>query len=110
MGGTTGECKFCQGNNITEPESLKHVLYECQDPKQCLELTLRVFGLPKTEEIKVKELILWKFMNNEQNTRDYSREVIFKTITTLFLCEYLNCDTLRKTRLNWKRSQLLTIY
>ena len=28
-------------------------------------------------------------MNNEQNTRDYSREVIFKTITTLFLCEYL---------------------
>ena len=87
--GTTGECKFCQGNNITEPESLKHVLYECQDTKKCLELTLRVFGLPKIEEIKIKELILWKFINNEQNTRNYSKEVVFKTITTLFLCEYL---------------------
>ena len=87
--GTTGECKLCQGNNITEPESLKHVLYECQDTKKCLELTLGVFGLPKMEEIKVKELILWKFINNEHNTRDYSKEVVFKTITTLFFCEYL---------------------
>ena len=41
------------------------------------------------EEIKIKELILWKFINNEHNTRDYSKEVVFKTITTLFLCEYL---------------------
>ena len=57
--------------------------------KKCLELTLGVFGLPKMEEIKVKELILWKFINNEHNTRDYSKEVVFKTITTLFLCEYL---------------------
>ena len=87
--GTTGECKFCQGNNITEPESLKHVLYECQDTKKCLELTLGVFGLPKIEEIKIKELILWKFINNEHYTRDYNKEVVFKTITTLFLCEYL---------------------
>ena len=87
--GTTGECKLCQGNNITEPESLKHVLYDCQDTKNCLELTLGVFGLPKMEEIKIKELILWKFINNEHNTRDYSKEVVFKTITTLFFCEYL---------------------
>merc|ERR1712120_71672 len=48
-----------------------------------------VFGQPKIEEIKIKELILWKFINNEQNTRNYSKEVVFKTITTLFLCEYL---------------------
>ena len=41
------------------------------------------------EEIKIKELILWKFINNEHNTRDYSKEVVFKTITTLFFCEYL---------------------
>ena len=87
--GTTGECKLCQGNNINEPESLKHVLYDCQDTKKCLELTLGVFGLPKVEEIKIKELILWKFINNEHNTRDYSKEVVFKTITTLFFCEYL---------------------
>ena len=60
---------------------------ECQDTNKCLELTLGVFGLPKLEEIKVKEL--WKFINNENNTRDYSKEVVFKTITTLFLCEYL---------------------
>ena len=87
--GISGDCKLCQGNNINEPESLKHVLYECPDTKKCLELTLGVFGLPKMEEIKIKELILWKFINNEHNTRDYSKEVVFKTITTLFLCEYL---------------------
>merc|ERR1712082_188040 len=87
--GTTGECKFCIENNITEPETFKHVLYDCQDTKRCLEMTLRVFGLPKQDEIKVKELILWKFINSEQNTRNYSKEIVFKTITTLFLCEYL---------------------
>merc|ERR1711984_49616 len=89
MGGTTGDCKFCQEHNINLPESLKHVLYECQDTRRCLELTLGVFGLPKIEEMKIKELILWKFINNEHNTRDYNKEVVFKTITTLFLCEYL---------------------
>ena len=52
-------------------------------------MTLRVFGLPKQDEIKIKELILWKFINSEQNTRNYSKEIVFKTITTLFLCEYL---------------------
>jgi len=87
--GTTGECKFCLKNNIMEPETLKHVLYDCQDTKKCLEMTLRVFGLPKQDEIKVKELILWKFINSEQNTRNYSKEIVFKTIITLFLCEYL---------------------
>ena len=87
--GTTGDCKFCQEHNINVPESLKHVLYECQDTRRCLELTLGVFGLPKIEEIKIKELILWKFINNEHDTRDYNKEVVFKTITTLFLCEYL---------------------
>ena len=87
--GLSGDCKFCQQNNINEPESLKHVLYECPDTKKCLELTLGVFGLPKVEEIKIKELILWKFINNEHNTRDYNKEVVFKTITTLFLCAYL---------------------
>ena len=28
-------------------------------------------------------------MTNEQGTRDYNKKVIFKTITTLFLCAYL---------------------
>merc|ERR1712208_274513 len=52
--------------------------------KRCLELTLGDFGLPKREE-----LILWKFINNEHGSRDYNKEVVFKTITTLFLCSYL---------------------
>ena len=69
--------------------NLKHVLYECPDTKKFHELTLGVFGLPKIEEIKIKELILWKLINNEHNTRDYNKEVVFKTITTLFLCAYL---------------------
>ena len=30
-----------------------------------------------------------EIINNEHNTRDYSKEVVFKTITTLFFCEYL---------------------
>ena len=87
--GLSGDCKFCQQNNINEPESLKHVLYECPDTKKCLELTLGVFGLPKLEEIKIKELILWKFINNEHGAYNYNKEVVFKTITTLFLCAYL---------------------
>ena len=87
--GTTGECKFCQEKNKMESETFKHVLYDCQDTRRCLDLTLRVFGLPTQDEIQVKELILWKFINSEENTRNYSKEVVFKTITTLFLCEYL---------------------
>ena len=56
--GLKGDCKCCQQNNINEPESFKHVLYECPDTKRCLEATLGVFGLPKWDEIKIKELIL----------------------------------------------------
>ena len=51
--------------------------------------TLGNFGESKIDEIKIKELILWKFINNEHGARDYNKEVVFKTITTLFLCAYL---------------------
>merc|ERR1712215_424612 len=64
-------------------------IFDSQDTQKCLELTLGVFGLLKLEEIKIKELILWKFINNVHNTRNYNKEVVFKTITTLFLCEYI---------------------
>ena len=47
------------------------------------------FGQSKIDEIKIKELILWKLINNEHGARDYNKEVVFKTITTLFLCAYL---------------------
>ena len=69
--------------------STKHLLYECPDTKKCLEVTLRGFGQPKMDKVKLKEFILWKFINNEHGTRDYNKEVVFKTITTLFLCAYL---------------------
>ena len=39
--------------------------------------------------VRIKELTLWKFINNEHGTRDYNKEVVFKPIITLFLCAYL---------------------
>ena len=57
--------------------------------QSCLEKTLGNFRQFKIDEIKIKELILWKYINNEHGSRDYNKEVVFKTITTLFLCAYL---------------------
>merc|ERR1712030_182266 len=74
-----------KGNKVQQA----NVNFALKITKKCLEMTLRVFGLPKQDEIKVKELILWKFINSEQNTRNYSKEIVFKTIITLCLCEYL---------------------
>ena len=51
--------------------------------QKCLETTLANLGQFKIDEIKIKELILWKFINNEYGARDYNKEIIFKTITTL---------------------------
>ena len=56
--------------------------------QKCLEKTLENFGQFKIDEIKQKELILWKFINNEHGSRHYKKEIVFKTITTLFLCAY----------------------
>ena len=47
--------------------------------QKCLETTLANFGQYKIDEIKIKVLILWKFINNEQGARDYNKKVIVTT-------------------------------
>ena len=42
--GVSGDCKFSLENNLNEPETVKHVLYECLVTHKCLEKTLENFG------------------------------------------------------------------
>ena len=47
--GVSGECKCCLQNNINEPETFKHILYEFPETKKCLEKTLGDFGQSKID-------------------------------------------------------------
>ena len=87
--GTNPNCKFCLLNNIEEKEDFKHVIYHCPTTKKALEHTLNNFNIEGTEALKIKELILWKFIYDEKGVRQYNAETILKTITSLFLASYI---------------------
>ena len=40
-------------------------------------------------DLKIKEIILWKFIYNEKGVRQYNAETILKTITSLFLAYFI---------------------
>merc|ERR1711895_24960 len=87
--GTNPNCKFCLHKNIETKEDFKHVIFHCPTTKKALEHTLHKFNLDGTEALKIKELILWKFIYNENRVRQYNAETILKTITSLFLASYI---------------------
>ena len=87
--GTNPNCKFCLLNNIEEKEDFKHVIYHCPTTKKALEHTLKNFNIEGKEALKIKELILWKFIYDEKGVRQYNAETILKTITSLFLASYI---------------------
>ena len=87
--GTNPNCKFCLQNNIETKEDFKHVIFHCPTTKKALEHTLNKFNIDGTEALKIKELILWKFIYNENGVRQYNAETILKTITSLFLASYI---------------------
>ena len=47
------------------------------------------FDIKGKDALKIKELILWKFIYGEKGVRKYNDETILKTITSLFLASYL---------------------
>ena len=87
--GTNPNCKFCLHKNIETKEDFKHVIFHCPTTKKALEHTLNKFNLGGTEDLKIKELILWKFIYNENGVRQYNAETILKTITSLFLAFFI---------------------
>ena len=87
--GTNPNCKFCLEKKIDEKEDFKHVIYNCPTTKKALENTLSKFEINGKDALKIKELILWKFIYDEKGVRQYNDETILKTITSLFLATYL---------------------
>ena len=64
-------------------------MYNCPKTKKALENTLSKFEIYGKDALKIKELILWKFIYDEKGVRQYNDETILKTITSLFLATYL---------------------
>merc|ERR1711895_69820 len=79
----------CLQNNIETKEDFKHVIFHCPKIKKALEHTLNNFNIDGTEALKIKELILWKFIYDEKGVRQYNAETILKTITSLFLAYFI---------------------
>ena len=87
--GTNPNCKFCLEKKIEEKEDFKHVIYHCPTTKKALENTLKNFDIEGKDALKIKELILWKFIYDEKGVRKYNAETILKTVTSLFLASYI---------------------
>ena len=93
--GTNPNCKFCLQNDIEIKEDFKHVVFHCPTTQKALEHTLNKFNLGGYNDLKIKEIILWKFIYNERGVRQYNAETILKTITSLFLAYFLKMPQLR---------------
>ena len=87
--GTNPNCKFCLQNDIEIKEDFKHVVFHCPTTQKALEHTLNKFNLGGYNDLKIKEIILWKFIYNEHGVRQYNEETVLKTITSLFLTYFL---------------------
>ena len=70
-------------------EDFKHVVFHCPTTKKALEHTLNKFNLGGHNDLKIKELVLWKFIYNEHGVRQYNEETVLKTITSLFLTHFI---------------------